>query len=233
MSIAGKKDRRVIVILSAVIVSGAISGVFLSGFGDLVSQGMADTDFSNLLSQDVENPALYDINSTSEWSSSSGILWTYQASALDDGKFQILNYGRWENYGYRSAANYRTSEINASNESFELDTLEATGYVGESVNSALRMKIYDCTKSQIEDDPDRLVETCYGDNVVYDSGLIETSGRVELNEDLSNITIDGYMNIGMDVVANTTEAPEDPSYWSSLRLTRQKSKTNWGIENWF
>lgn len=217
MSIAGKKDRRDIVILSAVIILGTMSGVFLSGFDDL-------------LSQDTYDPTLYDINSTPEWSTYSGILWTFDSSELDDGKFQILNYGAWQNYGYKSAASYRTSEINASKESLKLDTLEATGYVGEGADSALRMKIYDCTKPQMAGYADRLVETCYGDNIVYDSGLIETPGHAELNEDLSNITIDGYMNIGMEVVANTTESPEDPSYWSSLRLTRQKPKSNWGID---
>lgn len=189
--------------------------------------------FGDVLTFEKDDSTLYDINSTSEWEENSGILWTTSDSSFSDDRFRIRNYGVWSIYGYSSAANYRTSEINASGDPIELGSLNAKGYIGEGFNSSLRIIIYDCTKTQVRGGTDRLINTCYGDNEVYNSGLITDKGQVELNEDLSNITIDGYMHIGMEIGSNATETPEDPTYWSSLRLNREESKNKWEISNLF
>lgn len=214
-----KKAKIVLVILL-----GFSAGAFLDSVN--VTERAAEIE---VLESDTDDNVLYDINTDDEWTEQAGILWTPQDSELDNGRFQIRNYGVWRMYDHRSAASYRTSEINASGESLKLGTLKATGYVAEGVDSGIRIKIYDCTKPQRRGYAERLVETCYGDNIVYDSGLIDTPGRAELDEDLSNITIDGYMNVGMEIVANTTESPDDHSYWDSLRLTREGSESNWGL----
>ena len=190
----------------------------------LVIAGTFYIDLGSILPE--QDNGLYNIDSTEEWDESAGRLWTTEDTSLRYDRVSIGNYGVFSLSNYTSAANYRTMEINATGNPIQLKSVNAKGYVNEENDAALRLIIYDCSKNQIRGNSERLVESCYGENEVYSSGLLTESGDVSLNQNLSDITLDGYVHVGLEVMSNATEKPDNPTHWDSFRLTPQKSNSN-------
>lgn len=191
------------IIIGLLVVLAVILGTFYIDVGSLLS---------------FQDDGLYNIDSTAEWEENAGVLWSIDQTSLTDDKFTIKNYNSSRYKNYISAANYRTSEINASSNPINLGKLKATGYVNQDAKSGLQLTIYDCSKNLIRRDVERLTNSCFNGNQVFTTDIISEGGEIEVNRDLSNITINDYMHIELFVVSNTTERPNNPTSWNSINL---------------
>lgn len=191
----------------AVLLSGLILFLFVQDSGYLEDSGESN------------DGVIYSIYGQDEWVESAGDrFWTRSATKLVDGKFMIDSYGQWKDYGYSTAANYRTQMIDTTDNPLDLGELVVNAYLSNSTETAAHVIVFDCT--QRPENPDENLEYCWENGIAYNSSIIDGEGEVEFQDDLSGIRTDGYVALSITLLANTTEPiPDDRApYVDSVRL---------------
>lgn len=219
--------------LTGIVFAGLIIGIAM---GNMPVMDIENVSFG--IGDNQGEKVLYDIDSRGEWINQGGILWVREASKFDNNRFEIGSYGLWQIPGYSSSVNYRPKVINATKEagksqdSLVLDELNARGYIGGRNESGLSIRIYDCIRPPKPGSAASLEKYCEN-YTVYKTGLnlsvptvrAREPGNVEVKEDLSDITIDGYLHANLIVAVNSTKPVPDKeaSYWDHFKLTAEEN----------
>lgn len=182
---------------------------------------------ANNLSAQIESPAenvpdrvLYDIDSQGEFIESSAVTgWGKDAASFENGRMHIGIYDKWETHGAASSSSYRTELIKAPDGGMQLDNFSLNGYIAENPESSIWVMIHDCTERP---DGKPIVDVCYGGGKVILNETIRSSGELDFERDVSNLTVDGYVTVYTEIMTDSDQPlPEDnETYIDSIRLTR-------------
>lgn len=172
-----------------------------------------------------DDVVVLNITTEEDWQVNSGVGWSDESLAFEEGRMHIIDYGTSEYMiEHETHLLYRTRLHNRFDDEYELDAIRLEGYMAEDYDSGVGITVLDCSSSA---EPDYLLSAqryCHSGFEEYKTGVIEESGEFTITRDLEGIKIEGYPVVHIDLVANQSETPDEAVeniHVNSVLLTRQ------------
>lgn len=211
---------KIVVVLTLSLVAG-----YFIGTAPSMTYSLPEFDILGSDDSSTDN-VLYDINSSEEWMAQSGTMWPAKYTNLAGDRMEIIREEfPMEWYGYNSLTVYRTKEIKATDGNLQLSKLEAEGYIPGN-ESMLIVNIQDCSGSLIGGNATTQQRYCGQDSVIYNKTFTEP-GEVNFEDDVSDISIEGYLNVKLWALTNDFDNKRtEKVYWDSVRLTKKPAESS-------